>query len=64
MLEEYRWPGNVRELKNMIEKMVILSDENTISMAQIWEQESKFIKDNASLEEIDLKDLLVGMLMV
>lgn len=39
MLEEYRWPGNVRELKNMIEKMVILSDENTISMAQIWEHE-------------------------
>ena len=61
MLEEYRWPGNVRELKNMIEKMVILSDENTISMAQIWEHESKFIKDNASLEEIDLKDILEQM---
>lgn len=61
MLEEYKWPGNVRELKNMIEKMVILSDENTISMAQIWEHESKFIKDNTSLEEIDLKDILEKM---
>ncbi|MEX1368100.1 MAG: sigma-54 dependent transcriptional regulator [Nannocystaceae bacterium] len=26
MLERYRWPGNVRELRNVIERMVILSD--------------------------------------
>ena len=61
MLEEYKWPGNVRELKNMIEKMVILSDENTISMAQVWEHESKFIKNQTSPDEIDLKDTLEQM---
>lgn len=27
----YRWPGNVRELKNLIERMVILSDDGVIS---------------------------------
>jgi DNA-binding NtrC family response regulator len=27
MLSEYPWPGNVRELRNVIERLVILSDE-------------------------------------
>jgi DNA-binding NtrC family response regulator len=26
-LQRYRWPGNVRELRNVIERLVILSDE-------------------------------------
>ena len=29
-LEKYNWPGNVRELRNFIERIVILSDKNTI----------------------------------
>jgi transcriptional regulator with GAF, ATPase, and Fis domain len=28
-LEAYTWPGNVRELENVIERMVILADQNT-----------------------------------
>jgi two-component system nitrogen regulation response regulator NtrX len=27
LLEEYPWPGNVRELRNVVERLVILSDE-------------------------------------
>lgn len=38
MLEEYRWPGNVRELKNVIERLIILSEGNTISVQQVAEQ--------------------------
>lgn len=30
MLTDYTWPGNVRELQNTIERMVILSDGDTI----------------------------------
>lgn len=30
MLTDYMWPGNVRELQNTIERMVILSDGDTI----------------------------------
>lgn len=58
MLEEYKWPGNVRELKNLIEKMVILSDENTISVAELWEQESRLIKSQVPLGEVNLKEIL------
>ena len=48
-LEEYNWPGNVRELKNTIEKMVILSDEDIISSAELWSSESSLIKIMSSL---------------
>jgi DNA-binding NtrC family response regulator len=30
LLEPYHWPGNVRELKNMMERMVILENSETI----------------------------------
>lgn len=28
----FEWPGNVRQLKNLIERMVVLSDENTMTV--------------------------------
>ena len=31
----YNWPGNVRELRNVIERAMILEDENTITMKYI-----------------------------
>ncbi|WP_371365981.1 Anaerobic nitric oxide reductase transcription regulator NorR [Sporomusa rhizae] len=31
VLMDYHWPGNVRELKNVMERLVILADNNTIS---------------------------------
>lgn len=31
LLEKYNWPGNVRELKNIIERLVIISDDDLIS---------------------------------
>jgi PAS domain S-box-containing protein len=30
VLESYHWPGNVRELQNVIERMVIISDEEVL----------------------------------
>lgn len=30
VLLDYDWPGNVRELKNVIERLVVLAEENTI----------------------------------
>ncbi len=34
-LARYPWPGNVRELKNLIERMVILSSGDTISLSDL-----------------------------
>jgi DNA-binding NtrC family response regulator len=30
-MEDYYWPGNVRELKNIIERMVIISEGDLIT---------------------------------
>jgi two-component system, NtrC family, nitrogen regulation response regulator NtrX len=34
-LKEYAWPGNVRELKNIIERMVILSSGDLITIQDL-----------------------------
>jgi formate hydrogenlyase transcriptional activator len=32
----YGWPGNVRELQNVIERAVILSDDDTLAVDETW----------------------------
>ena len=32
---EYNWPGNVRELKNIVERVVIMSEEDKIKTSDI-----------------------------
>ncbi len=34
-LRNYSWPGNVRELKNLVQRLLILSDSNTIDVDEI-----------------------------
>ncbi len=35
-LQEYRWPGNVRELQNVIERAVILCEDDTFFVDETW----------------------------
>jgi len=34
--QAYAWPGNVRELQNVIERAVILSEDDTLAVDQTW----------------------------
>jgi formate hydrogenlyase transcriptional activator len=34
--QAYGWPGNVRELQNLIERGVILSDDDTLAVDETW----------------------------
>ncbi len=36
LLAAYDWPGNIRELQNVIERAVILCEEETLSIDQAW----------------------------
>jgi transcriptional regulator with GAF, ATPase, and Fis domain len=36
MLQEYSWPGNVRELQNVIERSLIISETNELSIDKSW----------------------------
>ncbi len=37
VLQNYNWPGNVRELKNIIERMIVLSQGDTLNLASVPE---------------------------
>jgi transcriptional regulator with PAS, ATPase and Fis domain len=36
LLESYAWPGNIRELQNVIERSVIVSDSENLSVDDSW----------------------------
>ena len=44
-LWEYDWPGNVRELENLIERMVVLSDDGIIRVDSLPPNIRSFISE-------------------
>lgn len=55
ILTKYSWPGNVRELKNVVERMVIISNGDVIRESDIPDNildEVKSTKDNATSSSI------------
>jgi transcriptional regulator with PAS, ATPase and Fis domain len=36
LLQSYAWPGNIRELQNVIERSVIVSDSESLSVDESW----------------------------
>ena len=36
LLQSYTWPGNIRELQNVIERSVIVSDSDNLSVDESW----------------------------
>lgn len=45
-LENYRWPGNIRELKNLIEQLAVLSEDDEISLSDLFELAPKITTRN------------------
>ncbi len=52
ILKNYRWPGNVRELENLIERLVILSENGTID-EKIIPEEIKMEKEYFDLKKME-----------
>jgi len=36
LFQSYEWPGNIRELQNVVERSVILSSGNVLSVDELW----------------------------
>ena len=43
LLQAYEWPGNIRELQNVVERAVILSDSEVLSIDERWLSGRSFI---------------------
>ncbi len=52
----YEWPGNIRELSHLIERMVIMSESNTISDKDLLLRPSSGLKE-ISIENLNLEAL-------
>ena len=58
-LEAYNWPGNIRELKNIIERAVILADDNILdeTLLPYEMQEPQPAKAGSPLSSFDLSSI-------
>ena len=58
-LEAYNWPGNIRELKNIIERAVILADENILdeTLLPYEMQEPQPSKAGSAMSAFDLSSI-------
>ncbi len=52
-LIHYSWPGNIRELENVIERMYILSGDETIDIDVLPD----YLKDELQIDQISEKDI-------
>ena len=54
VLMSYHWPGNVRELKNLVERLVIMTDEETIKETHVTPllSEAKVVSADKPLSDL------------
>lgn len=59
-LQSWSWPGNIRELENLIERSVILSQGNTLSvpLAELRTSEHESPHQDSTLEDLERKHIL------
>jgi DNA-binding NtrC family response regulator len=57
LLESYTWPGNVRELENLIERALIVSRGETLSIDPAW-LSSVPAAESASLAGVERRTIL------
>jgi len=54
---DYSWPGNVRELENVIERAIIISENNFLNI-EILMTDDKSVKDDLPLEEMERNHII------
>ncbi|MDZ7401008.1 MAG: sigma-54 dependent transcriptional regulator [candidate division KSB1 bacterium] len=68
---DHDWPGNIRELRNTVERMIVLSDDDTISTREAWQalkknaakpSDSKGLTLHAAREQFE-REFILNMLI-
>lgn len=60
---DYDWPGNIREMENTMERLVIMSEEQVITMEDLPEQivySSNFAKTDLDMDHRSFNELVKG----
>ena len=53
--EEYDWPGNIREMENLIERLVVISDSDEITLDHLPET---FFSEGTPVKKLTLKEIV------
>lgn len=57
VFESYEWPGNLRELKNVVKRMVLLTQGDTVKVSALPEDMVQSLKNNVDSYDISGDDL-------
>ena len=55
VLQEYDWPGNVRELENLLERLVVLSNGDSLGLEFVPEKMLKILPGASTQDESTLE---------
>ncbi len=58
LLENYTWPGNVRQLKNIIERLVVMVEDDIITIKHLPEDFKEDLDINCNKNSINIKNNL------
>jgi two-component system response regulator HydG len=65
ILEKYDWPGNVRQLKNAIEKMMVLSSGDTLTIedvpSEIASNKATSFSQASTLADVEKAQILAAL---
>lgn len=56
LLEEYEWPGNIRQLENVIERAIVLSQDDLLKMEDFQDSTLPFMQGSTELVEAEVGD--------
>jgi DNA-binding NtrC family response regulator len=56
-LRTYLWPGNIRELRNVLERAVLLSDQQVLGRKELWFDSSLGTESAADNTDLSLREL-------
>jgi two-component system response regulator HydG len=62
-MNRFSWPGNVRELQHAIERAVIMCQNNTLGVEDVFGEQHKYKTESSNAKSYDLENMEQQMIM-